>query len=281
MSNRRRSFKELLDGSLSEDEIETIHSSFDVIGDIAIIKIPKDLLNRKEEISKALHLFLPKIRVIAMVSGETDDLFRVRGLEVLYGDGDTETVHREWGCSFKLDVKNVFFSPRLSYERHRIAEMVQPEETIINMFSGVGTYSIIIAKRCPGVKIYSIEINPHAYSYMAENIKLNNLEGSVIPIFGNAKEKILRDNAIDSADRVIMPLPDYAYKFLDVAISSLKSGGALHYYDVAYELPDDESLSRLYSEADRQGRRAEIKSQRILRSVGPRKYHIVIDAEVF
>ncbi|MDY6865076.1 MAG: class I SAM-dependent methyltransferase family protein [Halobacteriota archaeon] len=287
MSVRYRTFKTYLDTCLTEEEIRSVHSSFDLIGDIAIVKIPYDLTNKKYEIADAIISCIPRIRLVTMVTGETSDLYRIRKLEILRGDGSTETVYKESGCSFKLDVSKVFFSPRLSYERGRIAGMTGAKETIINMFSGVGTFSIIIAKKNPDVKVYSIDINSYAYGYMVENVKSNHLENIVIPKLGDAREVIQNEGMVGFADRVLMPLPDTACEFLDIAIPTLKRGGILHYFDTAYLTSSDKKsdlfqgpIEEVGMVAGNMGRSLEIKNKRVLRSVGPRKYHIVIDAKI-
>ena len=277
-----KNLRESLAGFLEESEIELMYSSYDIIGDIAIIKIPKSLIHKKKSISEAFHAFLPNIRTVAMILGPTTDTFRTRDLKIIYGEDNTETIYKEHGCFFKLDVKKVFFSPRLSFERQRIAEIVKAGETIINLFCGVGTFSILIAKKNPDVKVYSIDVNPDAYRYMVENVRLNHLDGKVIPLFGDARDMILNYNFSMPIDRVIMPLPDYAYRFLDVAINVLKEGGTLHYYDVAGDShPRAEAVERIKKEASNLKRNVEIEKSRIVRSVGQRKYHIAVDAKVF
>lgn len=275
-----KNLREFLLEFLEENEVDLMYSSYDVIGDIAIIKIPKNLLHKKDDISWAFHLFLPKIRTVAMICGSTAETYRTRKLEILYGEDNFETIYKEHSCLFKLDCEKVFFSPRLSYERLRIANMVKAGETIINMFSGIGTFSIVIAKNHPQVKIYSIDINPDAYRYMVENVRLNRLEEKVIPILGDARVVILKTGFSEGIDRIIMPLPDFAHKFLDVAISTLKIGGVLHYYDVSHG-PHLGAIEKIKKEANKQKRSVTVIGSRNLRSVGPKKYHIAIDARIF
>lgn len=289
---KKKSFKGFLRCALTDDEISRVYSSYDIIGDIAIIKVPRDLMMKRHEIAEAIHLFTNS-RIVTMVSGKTDGVNRTRPLEILYGDdkNKTETIHKESGCSFKLDVREVFFSPRLSYERKRIAGLVKPDEKIINIFAGVGTYSIIIAKRCPNVKIYSIDINPIAFRYMLYNIKMNGVEESVIPILGDAR-KILSKKSMSNVnfDRIIMSLPDIAYSFIDLAFSHIKSNGVIHYYDVVYgvhgihgndkEKLYKEPIAKIEEMAMRFNIDIEIENRRIVREVGPRKYHIVLDVRV-
>lgn len=277
-----KNLRESLAGFLKESDIGLMYSSYDIIGDIAIIKIPKSLIHKKKSISEAFHAFLPNIRTVAMILGPTTDTFRTRDLKIIYGEDNTETIYREHGCFFKVDIRKVFFSPRLSFERQRIAEIVKAGETIINMFCGVGTFSILIAKKNSNVKVYSIDVNPDAYRYLVENVRLNQMDDKVIPLLGDARDVIFSYDFKGPVDRVIMPLPEYAYRFLDVAINVLKEGGMLHYYDVAGDFhPEGEALERIKKEASNLKRNVEIEKSRIVRSVGQRKYHIVVDARVF
>ncbi len=143
------------------------------------------------------------------------------------GELENHVQYRESGCVFKADLEHIFLSPRLAYERMRIAKKVFPGETIINMFAGVGCFSILIAKVQPRTKIYSIDVNPHAYEYMKENVTLNKVEGKVIPILGDAKEEAEKLEGV--ADRILMPLPEQAHAFLPSAVRALHldKGGAV------------------------------------------------------
>ncbi len=102
--------------------------------------------------------------------------------------------YKEGGCVFAVDVEKCYFSPRLLYERSRIASLVSPGETIVNMFAGVGCFSIIIAKNVGQTKVFSIDINPVAVQYMKENIRINRVFGKVIPLLDDSKEIIQIQN---------------------------------------------------------------------------------------
>ncbi|MDI6811684.1 MAG: class I SAM-dependent methyltransferase family protein [archaeon] len=286
--------KEALKGVLDKNELSKLIKSYDIIGDVIIIRIPSDVYSKREIIAEALHKIYPRVRTIAAVSlyAHTDELYRTRDVQVIWGDENLETTHRESGCIFKVDLKHVFFSPRLSYERMRIARKVLPAETIINMFSGVGCFSILIAKMQPQTKIYSIDVNPYAYEYMKENVALNKVEGTVIPILGDAREELEKMEGV--ADRVIMPLPEHAHLFLPLAARALKldrqrerGGGVIHYYDVSAGRKGDElfnvPLERardIISSAFGNSLRIELEERRIVRSVAPRRYHVVLDLRV-
>jgi tRNA (guanine37-N1)-methyltransferase len=132
---------------------------------------------------------------------------------------------------FSVDVEKCYFSPRLFYERSRIAGLVRSGETVANMFAGVGCFSIVIAKRLDVAKVLSIDVSPAAIQFMHENIRINRVYGKVIPILGDSK-MIVEQQLKRVADRVLMPLPEKAFSYLLYAVSALKtSGGWVHYYD--------------------------------------------------
>ena len=137
------------------------------------------------------------------------------------GERKSETIHKEYGCVFKIDLKKAYFSPRLSYERLRIAKLVKPGEVVLNMFAGVGCYSISIAKHSEPLKVFSIDINPVAFQLLHENSRLNRVEAVVVPIQGDAKQ-VIDTELLNVADRVLMPLPERANEYLDSAFSALK-----------------------------------------------------------
>ena len=285
--------KDVLRGLLDENELTKLIKSYDVIGDIIIIKNHPELESKREIIAEALHKIYPRVRSIAAVPlyAHTDELYRTRrDLEVICGDKNMETTHKESGCIFKVNLKHVFFSPRLSYERMRVAKKVLPGETIINIFSGVGCFSIVIAKMQPQTKIYSIDVNPYAVEYMKANVRLNKVEGAVIPILGDASEELEKLKGV--ADRVLMPLPEQAYSFLTLAVRALKldkegARGVIHYYDVSTGRKEDdlfnvplERARDILSSAFGDSLRIEVEEKRIVRSVAPRKYHVVLDLRV-
>jgi len=289
--------KAALTGVLNDNQLAKLIKSYDIIGEVIVIRIPPEVYAQREMIAEALHKLYPRVRSIAGVPlhAQTDERYRTRDLEVIWGDANLETTHRESGCRFKVDLKHVFFSPRLSYERMRVARKVAPGETIINLFSGVGCFSILIAKLQPHTKVYSIDMNPYAYEYMRENVVLNKVEGIVVPILGDARHELEKFEGV--ADRVIMPLPEYAHSFLPIAARALKLdklgsdgggvGGVIHYYAVSTGRRDENLFYTPFERAHDSITTAfgnslsvELEEKRIVRSVAPRRYHVVLDLRV-
>ncbi|MCS6767125.1 MAG: class I SAM-dependent methyltransferase family protein [Candidatus Nitrosocaldus sp.] len=285
--------KEALKGILDEHEIRHLYSSFDVIGDIAIIKVPDELVHRRHEIGNAILEGVKHVRSVYMQVSPVKDLHRVREIECIAGVDDPVTMYKEHGCRFKVNVAKVYFSPRLSTERARIASLVRDGETVLNMFAGVCTFSIVIAKRNPRCRVYSIDINPDAVMLCIENARLNKVEDRVSVILGDARE-VTVDRLLNTVDRVLMPLPEKAKEYLIYAIMALRPGGEcfIHYfthlmggrdkvYDMCREELDGIMRSGAYSMGGLSYRYTySIAGVRVVREVGPRVYQVVADIAV-
>lgn len=267
-----KSLKDYLKGKIVDSKIEEIKGSFDIIGDVVILEIPENLEEYKHLIGEAALKFTTR-KAIYRKKSEIKGIIRTRELEYIAGEDISETVHQEFGCKLLLDVKKVYFSPRLATERKRVADSVKDGEVIVDMFAGVAPFPILIA-RSHDVTIYSIDINPDAYYYAKKNIVLNKVENKVIPILGDVRQ-VLADKEI-KADRIIMNLPGTAYEFLDSAFESIKDGGIIHYYEFAED--SQKLVERLEKAA--YPRKIEVLSKRKVRSRSPGTWHMGIDAKV-
>lgn len=271
--------KKALENVLSEKESEDLFSAFDQIGDIIIVRIPDSLLSKKKIIGETLLEQVKTAKSVFYQSSSVEGDFRTRDLEILAGVDKTETEYKEFGCRFIVDVEKAFFSPRLSTERDRIADLVQDGEIVINMFGGVGMFSIIAAKR-KKCTVYNIDINPIAAKLCEKNIKLNKLVGKVVSIHGDAAE-IIEEQFRDQGDRVLMLLPERSDEFLNSAILATKSNGIIHYYSHIHA--DKKSQAAKLSEKhylDTTPIKSKILNSKIVRAVGPRYYQTVVDVRI-
>lgn len=272
--------KEALKGVLDDAEINELYSSYDIIGDIAIIKIPDSMHAKKQLIGEAILNNVKPVKSVFMQSSPVQGDFRVRDVECIAGENRTVTIYKEHNCRFKLDVNKVYFSPRLSTERKRIASMVSDGEVIVNMFAGICTFSVIIAKKCK-CRIYSIDVNPDAYSLCVENVKLNKVTESVVPMLGDSKDIIAKELK-GKADRILMPLPERAKEYLEYAVMALKENGIIHYFTHVHSDSRKYALNACAEElAGVMKVRYELKGARVVREVGPRFYQVVADVMVF
>ncbi|WP_299293298.1 class I SAM-dependent methyltransferase family protein [Nitrosopumilus sp.] len=271
--------KKSLENVLSPKESEELISAFDQIGDIIIVRIPDSLLAKKKIIGETLLEEVKIARSVFYQASAVEGDFRTRNLEILAGEDNTETEYKEFGCKFTVDVENAFFSPRLSTERERIANLTQEGEVVTNMFAGVGMFSIMAAKK-KKCTVYSLDINPVASKLCEKNIKQNKLKGNVISINGDASQ-IIEEQLLDKSDRTLMLLPERSDEFLESAINTTKNGGIIHYYS---HIHADKKIDagKLSEEHYLQVTpvQSEILDSKIVRAVGPRYYQTVVDVKI-
>ena len=278
----RKRLRDKLSATLPSKELDKVYNSFDVIGDIAIIKI--NAFQNAEAIANQIMACQKNIKTVLTPTTSITGVFRVRELKHLAGEIKKVTCHKESGCSFKVDVEKCYFSPRLSFEHSRIAQLVESGETVVNMFAGVGCFSIFIAKTASQTRVYSIDVNPAAIQCMEENVRINEVEESVFPMLGDAKD-IINSKLQAVADRVLMPLPEIALEYLPCALSALKqTGGWIHYYDFQHapgkENPTEKTKLKVAEKLDCLGVNYVFANSRVMRPTGPNWYQTVVDIKV-
>ncbi|MFX1258754.1 MAG: class I SAM-dependent methyltransferase family protein [Promethearchaeota archaeon] len=241
-----KTLEETLEGKIPHKYSELIPKSYDIIGHIAILEFDrsnhindKEFNYYKKKIAKVIIEVNKNIKTVYEKKSQIKGEYRLRSLGFLCGEDKSETIHKENGCIFKLDIKKTFFSPRLVFERRRITSInIEENELIIDMFAGVGTFSIQIAK-IYNVKIHAFDLNPNAIKFLKKNIKINKLKGSIIPYQVNIKHILSPLNTIGAslnhkADRIIMNLPEKSIDFIDICCYLMKnSGGFLHFYQIS------------------------------------------------
>ncbi|OGI12408.1 hypothetical protein A3K64_01085 [Candidatus Micrarchaeota archaeon RBG_16_36_9] len=218
--------------------------AYDLIGDkdrtIALIginaknpkKVAKEIMKRHKSVKSVLQKL-----------AERKDTYRLYPCKLLLGDKNTEVIHKEHGYLIKIDPQKVYFSPRESTERQRIADMVRPGENVLIMFSGACPYGIAIGKRCRDCNITCIEINVKGFEYSEKNIKLNNLH-NIKNICGDVRK--IRN--IGKFDRIIMPLVEKAIDFIDEAFLHSKKGTIIHLYGLSNEKENFKDLEKRVKE---------------------------------
>jgi len=271
--------KKTLDSLLTAKESDQLISAFDQIGNIIIVRIPDLLLPKKKLIGETLLEQVKSARSVFYQSSSVEGEFRTRDLEILAGDDKTETEYKESGCRFTVDVRKAFFSPRLSSERMRIAEFVNDGEIIVNMFGGIGMFSIIAAKK-KKCTVYNIDINPDAANFCQKNITINKLAGKIISIHGDASD-VIKNQLENKSDRTLMLLPEKSDEFLSSAILASKNSGVIHYYSHIHadKKLDAAKLSEQHF-LEVTPVKSAILGSKIVRPVGPRFYQTVVDVKI-
>lgn len=279
----RRDIRQELQGALPEDSLRLVPRSFDIVGSkqkaVAIIELPEDLRKFERQIASAIMKVHKSVASVLAKESRRMGEFRIRELRLVAGEPDTEVVHKESGCLFKLDPRKAYFSTRESAERERMVAKVGDGESVLVMFSGVGPFPICIAKRHRSVRVTAVELNPHAHNYCVENIHLNKVSDQVTALLGDVREVCPKLGRV--FDRILMPLPKGAHRFLDVSIPLLRDGGVLHFYHWAHE-PDlfSHAEELVAGAAEGCGRLAETLDRVKVSQYSPHIWKIRIDARV-
>jgi len=279
--SRPKNLQEACLGRLpSNVSLERLPRSYDIIGEIAVVEIEDELKPFSNIIGNGILRLHPNMRLVVAKAAKTDGEYRTRKFEAIAGHGSMETIHHEFSCKFSLDLNLVYYNSRLSHERMRIANQVAREEVVVDMFAGVGPYSILIAKTQPHAQVFSIDLNPAAYKYLMKNVFLNKVAERVSCHLGDAKRYALT-SLRGIADRVIMNLPSNSSDYLDAASSFLKpKGGVIHYYAFTPRNVEVETSSRVFQGIlAKSGRRVEsFTYQHVVKEVSPDRVQIVLDA---
>ena len=257
---------------LPEEIRDILPNSFDCIGDLIIVKIEDELLQYKHQIGEALLKVNRNVRLVLMDGGVKGEL-RIRELEPIAGSESTETRHRESGVTMITDPAKVYFNPRLATERMHVASQVKDGETIIDMFAGVAPFGLVICKHAHPKVVYSIDLNHDAYLFMKRNIDLNRAK-AIVPMEGDASVAV---KDLPPADRVVMNLPQIAYRFLDVALSKTKKGGIVHMHRIMERDESDSLTEQLLDDMRSKGLDCHLAEKRELKTYSPSASVYVFD----
>jgi tRNA wybutosine-synthesizing protein 2 len=269
--------KKSLSKEIPKDLVKYLPEKWEKIGDVLIIKFNDVLKEYKDEICQKYTEIL-QCKTILNDIGGISGKYRKPKVKMLYGSKDTETSHKENGIKYKLDPCKIMFSSGNMNERIRMAGISNENETVVDLFTGIGYFTLPIAVYSRPKKIFSCEINPDAYRYLCENIVLNHVTKVVEPLLG--------DNRINApknvADRVIMGYINNTHKFLSTAINCLKNQkGIIHYHDVfPNELIPQKPLKVINDAAGKYRLKLNQVKHRFIKSYAPGISHIVFDIEI-
>jgi len=261
----------------TDTEIDRAPSSWAVLGTVVLVDIEDS--PRPEEVGEAL-LALHGGADTVLARGGISGAHREPDVEVVAGSGDTETVHTEHGTRYAMDLAEVMFSPGNKAERARMGEVVDSGERVVDMFAGIGYFTLPMARA--GADVTAIERNPAAFRYLLENVRLNDVGATVHPYRADCRDVLAReDSATDvTADRVVMGYYD-AYEYLDSALGALVPGGTLHLHEATPEpLVFERPVERVRAAAAERDRAVEILDTRRVKTHSEGVVHVVVDARV-
>ncbi len=210
--------------SVIQENERTDHNlpSYEIIGDLVVIN---ELEVEEEEAVEGILDHHPHVKTILVKDDPLEGEYRVGGYRKIYGD-ETETVHTEFGCRYRLDPTEVYFSERFGTERKRVIDKIEEGEKVLIIGAGVGPFAILAARHAEPEKVVAVEKNPTAHEYLRENIELNNVGEIVDAVEADARELELEEKF----DRVIVPIPEFPEDFLESAFNHLDDNGVIHHY---------------------------------------------------
>ncbi|MBS3748381.1 MAG: class I SAM-dependent methyltransferase family protein [Candidatus Thermoplasmatota archaeon] len=255
-------------------------TSFDIIGDIILLKLPKELQSYSKEIGHALlktHAHVNTVCTIDPVSGE----LRRRNVHVIAGKQKTVTNHKEYGLWFKVDVEKTYFSSRLATERKRISNLIEKNAFVYDMFCGVAPFSIMIAKYAQPKQVIAVDKNHDAIKLAQHNIQKNNVSNNTIAIHEDAlnTKQILSYHKIIPT-HIIMNLPFSAFEFFPLALQVIKNNGMIHYYDMIDENSIEKRIDQLKSTAQKYDSTLLETTMHKIKTYAPHEFYIGIDITV-
>jgi tRNA wybutosine-synthesizing protein 2 len=271
----------LRDQGWSEDELERIPGSWAVIGSVILVDVSDT--PRPAAVGDALlsmHGHADTVLARQGIEGQ----HREPTVEVIAGEGDTSTVHREHGTTYALDFTEVMFSPGNKAERARMGEVVADGERVLDMFAGIGYFTLPMARN--GAHVTAIERNPASFQYLVENVVRNEVQAQVETYRADCRDVIeqgVEDSDAEtpfSFERVVMGYYD-AYEYLDSALTALEPGGTLHMHEATPEVEvPDRPVSRLRTAASERDRSVTVRDVREIKGYSEGVVHVVVDAVV-
>jgi len=228
-------FRDLLGWPASETQL--LPRSFDVVGDVVLIRLPAGLESRRFEVGEALRRFVPGTRLVGLDRG-VHGPERRRTVERIAGEGAWTTRHRENGLEFEVDLERAYFSPRLAGEHARVAAEVQAGDRVYDLCCGVGPFSVTIARDGRAASVVAVDANPVATALLRRTLARYPFGGRVTPVTARVEEFVA---SAGPADRLVLNLPHEGIKYAALVAPLVAPGGSLTYYEV---VPRDEFARR-------------------------------------
>lgn len=247
---------------------------YKIIGNVALVRLDIN----KTVIEKTIQDIISKNSKLIAVLGYKGihGEYRTPVVELLWGNLPPEIMHTEYGVHYYLDPSKLMFSLGNLYERLKTASMVRSWEIVVDMFAGLGQFTIPIAVHSRPKIIHAIEINPVAFNFLVKNIKINGVENIVATYLSDCRE--ITSKIEKSADRVIMGYLHDTIEFLPHALNCIgKSGGIIHLHQLIKKDEKEELIQRIINLNLTHGFTTHILKSRVVKTYSANKIHLVVD----
>lgn len=253
--------------------------SFDVLGNIALVKFPENFkLKDKKKFAEGILKSNPAIRTVVEKKEKIKGRLRKLSTNFIAGENTKEVLYKENDCFFRFNMDKTYFSPRLSNERKEIASMIKTGENVLVMFAGVAPFSIVIAKKSKAKKVFSNEINREANKYAEVNIKLNKVKDKVELVNGDIKK--IAPKLKQKFDVIVMPRPQLKDTFLEQAFLLSKKGTRIYYYGFCRVEDIDSVVEKIKQEAEKFGKKIKILKVKRAGEIAPYKTRLRVDFQI-
>jgi tRNA wybutosine-synthesizing protein 2 len=266
-----------LSRTLPVDCIRLLPTKWEKVGTVVILKIPKELIPYQEIIGKVYASELGCHSTLGDVGG-ISGVYRTPMVKLLWGSSQTETMHKENGVRYLLDPQKVMFSSGNMAERKRMGLISNPRETVVDLFAGIGYFTLAMAVHSRPKKIVACEMNLVAFNYLCKSIVLNHVTDIVEPIHGDNRKVAPKG----CADRVLLGYLQETDLFLSVALECLRDQkGILHYHDlVSRNTTMEQLVKQIQTVADEYDREATLLLAKEIKSYAPGISHVVLDVRI-
>lgn len=274
--------KEKLGEKISDSEFRLIPKGFQKTGNIIIMNLPDSLEAKFSLIGEAVLEVFPKVKTVCCKVGEITGELRRPQIKVIAGEDDLEVENFENGTWFCYDASKIMFAKGNVSERGRLPKLVSDGEVIIDMFVGIGYFSLPIAKHSGVKKIYAIDLNPDSIFWLKKAIKKNKVQNKFEIFNGDSRATV--DELVEKgivADRILMGYLPPPEEFVPYALKVLKKGGFIHYDALIRTDKVEEDLEEVKKLFEQTGRKVEIVNPQRVKSYRPKVDHYVVDLQVF
>ena len=272
-SRGRKSPQERILGSLSDlpkEVLDELPMRWEYVGDIVIIR--SDVPEMYHEMIGKVYAEELDAKTVCIDSSGVSGEFRKPSMKVIFGS-DTLSTRLENGIRYRFDVTKVMFASGNTDERERMKRLDCSGETVVDMFAGIGYFTLPIAKFTGASKIIACEKNPDSYEFLVKNVEINSVTDTVQPMLGDNRDI----PGTNFADRILMGYVQKTSEFLDKALEMVKEGGIIHYHDTFYVNEYKQKINEIFSSKPIE---YEILGIKEVKSFAPSVSHYVADVKI-